>query len=423
MVMLEDQAMRRTHIPLRADRPAKGEQPEHVKVVYVTHFVPSDVGGGGHHRSYQILYDLQQVVGPQNVRTISFREWKERCPAPTPGNAMTRFRERVQFAIKYRLENPFRLVRKTTFSPRAYSDPEFLSFYESIIHQQALPQVCVIEHPGFAGITAVNARHGIATFICPQNLESLDTARVLDDFWYRRALLYDLANELQGYSACQERLFISQAETAIVSGFGLPSRYYPYRPVGAIEKRCYAIRARRESQEQEPGLFLLLGSAGHRTTGEGFRWFIDQGKEHGLPEGIRIVLAGAKTDRILSVGETVLGIDVMGWVEQPVLDHLLIKAEAVLVPQHRGFGALTRLSELACAGVPVIASRHVTYPMSVPPGVRVVDDTWNAWVKAIQTVPGDPPATVEEYRHWHNSQPSTLESLLTKRLELSSTRN
>jgi hypothetical protein len=50
-----------------------------------------------------------------------------------------------------------------------------------------------------------------------------------------------------------------------------------------------------------------------------------------------------------------------------------------------GFGALTRLSELACAGVPVLAFPHAAYAIDPPPGVQVLgDDSWTALADGIR---------------------------------------
>lgn len=45
------------------------------------------------------------------------------------------------------------------------------------------------------------------------------------------------------------------------------------------------------------------------------------------------------TDALLPLGQEVRGLRLHGWVEQDVLDTWLVKAQAVLVPQQRGFAS------------------------------------------------------------------------------------
>ena len=85
----------------------------------------------------------------------------------------------------------------------------------------------------------------------------------------------------------------------------------------------------------------------HRTTGESFAWLLRGIREHGLPPGVKLLVAGKSTEALLPGGESVPGVEVLGTVTPAVLRGVLTRAAAVLVPQRRGFGALTRLSEMS----------------------------------------------------------------------------
>jgi hypothetical protein len=63
-----------------------------------------------------------------------------------------------------------------------------------------------------------------------------------------------------------------------------------------------------------------------------------------------------------------------------------MNADAAILPQREGFGALTRLPELAAAGIPVVTSEHASLVAGQVPGVRVVDDDWQSWLSAIDAV-------------------------------------
>ena len=54
-------------------------------MLVISHFVPSPVGDGGNHRAYQIVHDLDQVVGTGNVVVLALPSWRE---APPPRNRL-----------------------------------------------------------------------------------------------------------------------------------------------------------------------------------------------------------------------------------------------------------------------------------------------------------------------------------------------
>ena len=228
------------------------------------------------------------------------------------------------------------------------------------------------------------------------------------------ARVVDFANEFHVLAQCDERLFISKVETGLIGWLGLSAQYYPYRAVGSIRRRLEYIRQCRTRAQIERGLFLLLGSAGHRSTRESFLWFVQQAKIHGLPDGVRVVVAGSKTDSLLSSGVEVPGLEFRGWVQQDQLDQLMTSIQAVLMPQRFGFGALTRLAELSCAGIPCIVSRHPTYAVDIPPGVEVVTDEWAAWFHAMDRFTKNNLQISAGYSKWERNQPRTLKTVLGK---------
>jgi glycosyltransferase involved in cell wall biosynthesis len=162
----------------------------------------------------------------------------------------------------------------------------------------------------------------------------------------------------------------------------------------------------------------MLGSTGHLTTRDSFAWFVANARSHRLPQ-VRIVVGGGKTDDLLPRGTTVEGLELRGWLEQGVLDDLLARAQAVLLPQLLGFGSPTRIAEMACAGVPVLVSRQATFSLDLPPGVDIVEDSWDAWSGKIVEVSGRSglaASTYEEYLAWERAQPRTLEMIVQSHL-------
>jgi hypothetical protein len=163
----------------------------------------------------------------------------------------------------------------------------------------------------------------------------------------------------------------------LVSGLGLKVLYYPYLPVGAIRTRLLAIAQQRGQTPPDPHLFVMLGSAMHGTTKRAFDQFLQQIDQQGLPDKVRLVLVGTDTEK-LAIPKS-QNIESRGWLDQNDLDQLLISARAVLIPQFSGFGAVTRIAEMACAGVPALVAPHPTWAIDLPPGVHVVAGDWSAW--------------------------------------------
>lgn len=379
--------------------------------ILVTPFHPTPVGHGGDHRSHQILRDLERCVGRGRVVVVEVGVGKELVQGDL---RLRRSRRgpagRVADKIALLRENPFTLAAGNRFSSRAFLDVAWEAAYTAIARRLEQPAVCVVEHASLVSLVAANRTLGIPTVACVQNIESLDTGDMLSD---RRsstlAAATDFANELRALRSCEARLFISKVETALASGLGAASAFYPYLPRGEVRDGLAAVRLTRGAAPPEPSLFLLLGSAVHRSTRESMAWLLDGIARRGLPAGVRIVVIGYGTERLPGGGST-QNVEARGWVPQEELDSLLATCSAVLVPHRTGFGALTKLPELSCAGIPVLVSRHALAALDPPPGATGLDDDVGAWLGAMETVLRDGPRLVAEpeYGTWAQRQDPAL---------------
>jgi hypothetical protein len=395
-----------------------------MKVIMASHFAPEAVGNGGNHRAYQLWQDAAQTVGPENV--VAFRSrphwWRPLLDEEPDGDArhdrlLARWKRLVR--IKRRswsgyAENPLKRWAHTYFQTNSCLTRRSLQRYKALVRGSDEPAICIIEHPGFGALLPINAKHSIKTIACSQNIESLDAL----PFKLKRrrefsAVGVDLANEIRVLAACDARLFISRVEIGLIGGLGFTSHYYPYLPVGDIRTRLLEIRESRQSGSRTPGMLLMLGTAAHSTTAASMRWFLEQAAKHGLPPGVTVVVAGLFTDALLPAGQHVPGIQLRGWTDQPELDALVARAQAVVMPHLLGLGAPTRVSEMACAGVPILLSRHATYGIEPPPGTRVLDDDWPIWSQAmLEAVAGLPGLERSRYENWERAQPNPLKRLL-----------
>ncbi|MFX0194958.1 MAG: hypothetical protein ACFFCW_02455 [Candidatus Hodarchaeota archaeon] len=390
--------------------------------IFITKFVPMDVGNGGHHRSYQILHDLELAVGRDNVKVISFERWLKKHPPPPQNlNVWAYIGREMKRRVAYYRENPARVLANTIYTPKEFSIPEFMAYYQQVIENIPKPAVCIAQHTGFSELIYLNSQYDIPTISCIDNLEAFDRGnlenRYPQSILSRRHMLarvIDFANEFQVLAQCIERLFISKVEAGLIGGLGLSAQHYPYIPVGLIRRRLEYVRRNRTKARIQPGLFLLVGSCEHCTTKESFLWFLQKARTNGLPNGVRVIVAGSQTDRLLPRGVEVPGLELKGWLQQRQLDQLMISTQAVLLPQLVGFGALTRFSELSCAGIPCIVLRHPTHAVDLPPGFEVVTDEWASWYYAMERLMRSDQRINSGYSTWENNQPRTLRTVVEK---------
>jgi len=388
-------------------------------ILYVSRPGVATVGGGGKHRAYQIAHDLEQLVGQERLKVLNVPDW---LPAPSKAGRwwqrqvkrfhLDQLQARVSFAHFYKMLAPT-AYRQNHFAARA-----LVQEYARLLQTLPRPLITILTDTRLAELAKRNQIAQIPTVWCPHNLEALDQPQRPANRWLAHAIASDFANEWRLLAQGADRLLTSKVETALLNGTGLSAHHYPYRPVGEIEQRLGQIRQQRLTTPPQPGLFLLLGSAIHTTTGQAMRWFVQQAQQHGLPSGIQVSAIGMQSHTLLPAGERLPGLELKGWLDQPSLDRLLVQAQGVLTPQHAGFGALTRLPEMACAGIPVITSRHPTDALNLPPGVWVAHDEWESWCEQMrwlqQTSPQHAP---HAYERWQAEQPRPLEKRLPHWLE------
>jgi hypothetical protein len=184
-------------------------------------------------------------------------------------------------------------------------------------------------------------------------------------------------------------------------------RHYPYRPTGAVRKSFDRSRRLREQTSRDGRLFLLLGTVEWGPTRDSLLWFLDEIVKKALPNDATLVVAGGGTETLAQQRRFPAQVEVKGRLDQGQFEDHLARAQAVLVPHRCGFGALTRLADVTCAGVPVIVSKQATYGLSTPPGAIPVEDTPEAWGTAMESVRGLE-VTREEYDQWYHRQATTL---------------
>lgn len=373
-------------------------------ILFLTRTLTSPIGPGGQHRAYQIEYDLQRLFGAENVHTLSLRAWRSQQGEEAGHTRIARLMQRVWQRLHQLQKNPLGILRQTGYYWQLQPPNLFVAHYHALLKTLPPPLITVIDDARFAFAVAINRKRNIPTIACLHNLEALDRINIDSaEVWQLRTHLLDFADEVQVLHQCDRVLAISKVETGLMSGLGLNAIYYPYLPVGAIRARLVAIAHQRRQTKPDPHRFVMLGSAMHPTTKRAFEHFLQQMSRQGLPDKIRLVLVGMDTEKLaMPVAQN---IETRGWLEQSDLDQLLISARAVLIPQFSGFGAVTRIAEMACAGVPALVAPHPTWAIELPPGVQVVAGDWSVWRAKIIELAQTEVQSPLDYPAWEQRQP------------------
>jgi hypothetical protein len=286
----------------------------------------------------------------------------------------------------------------------------------------------VLETPGFAPFVKVNADLGVKTIMAPwsfdsitRNIPSLWSAtqgiRQSDSSWQRlfiRAVLCDLANEIILCSGILRRWFLSRVESGFAMAAGLSSAYVPYYPIGDAEESLMRIRELRTKNTVNRGLFLITGGGNsqNRLALEQFLMRLD-GKD--IPRGAVIVIVG-NSERPKNLDRHIDGrVQFRGRVPLSDLQALLIEARAVLVPQSCGFGCMTRVPDMLCAGIPVVADEIVANSTGEIAGVDYVQDITGGWAASLDKAMRGPLFFSSiDYENWQRSARATVFSELER---------
>lgn len=403
-------------------------------IVFATHFSPLPTGHGGHHRAYQIAHDLAQFAEPGALTIISYEEWKAaRLQSPTkhtaPADTTNRagsisLLSKLAFMIKHRLPylrvtHPVDLLIDTSPMLQWYATPEFTRHFTDTLQRLPRPLLVVVEHPSLARILlASTPRTGLMTVACPQNIESFDTCLPVSHEQPRQKHLAALsfADEWNIWEQCDHMLCISKVEAGLFSGLGLNCEHYPYRPTGRIRDYFQSVRACRTTRPPPGNIMLMLGSCEHKTTHQAFANFLQHQACEALPAGYQLVVMGSGTTALPVPQVLASRVTLAGRVSDEEMKSWLVQASGVFLPQQMGFGALTRLSELACAGIPTAVSRHVAYSMDLPPRIRVVNEPTRDWPDiAREFAMGAHSSSPEEYTAWDQCQSIPWQALVLGR--------
>lgn len=161
-----------------------------------------------------------------------------------------------------------------------------------------------------------------------------------------------LRRELRWLERAEQVWAISSFDQELFQLFGIPAGLLPYQPPRDRIASLMDIR-RRRAAESTGDYALVLGTASNYPTYKGMVQLLRFVRRQAI--GLRIVVAGFGTEKL--AGECSPEVAILGALDDVSLAGHLAQARVIWVHQSPTTGALTRISEAAFAGIPVVANR------------------------------------------------------------------
>jgi hypothetical protein len=217
-------------------------------------------------------------------------------------------------------------------------------------------------------------KYGKKIIAMPHNIESLVPEQVSTislkkaPRWFREEIRY--------LSFCDLVFCISREETLFLKLFGMRSQYLPYFPTKAIESFFTDVREKRKIRSNVNYKFeklLMLGSANNQPTRKGM---IDRIKffSSNHPCDVKLTIAGFCTDTLSEDVKIPSNIHLAGTLTSEQFEKELLEADTVLIHQTATTGALTRISEMLIAGIPVLLNSESARNYYNFGGLYIYDD-------------------------------------------------
>jgi len=215
----------------------------------------------------------------------------------------------------------------------------------------------------------------------PHNLESLvpggfsEITRLNSPEW--------LFEEIAMLRLCDIVFTISREENLLLKQFGINSHYLPYYPAGDVLNHLLEVRSVRREKRVINGAkkLLLLGSVINEPTRLGMsdriNWFI-----HSKIEQCKLIIAGYSSEELLNQIDDSENIELAGSISEEQLFRILKEVDAVIIHQVASSGALTRISEMLIAGIPVLVNPESARSYYNMDGVNIyeTDEQLNALI-------------------------------------------
>lgn len=313
-------------------------------IVYYSRFRPDLSKGGGCRRVAQLI----ECLGSLDIRlksTMASQPELEAAFPPTPGRVFTLptrrwFRRFSPWSLRY----AGYVNRLRAFAAGWAREMDW--------EEDQVPSLALLDDPiYFYPLLDSLKHHGVPVVGICHNLESLCPPQV--NRIHQTSLL---GSELSALAKCDLVVTISREEAVFLENMGIRVLFLPYFPPRAIEQRLEKIRGNRERQGELEGV-LFLGNMGNLATRDSAVEFLTRSACSRAAGDVPFIVGGFGTERLRE--EAVSNqVTIEGTMSDARLDSLLSEVKASVIYQKFGSGALTKVVELLCAGVPVFGNTH-----------------------------------------------------------------
>lgn len=323
-----------------------------------SHFKPSPWGDGGCKRTAQI----SEILSENGLSEI----WYE--PDVT-GIFKKKFAalEGIQLLKKHKIQASFTKSALTQLGFNYYKRLKTMEFYAP--NHQVFLWESSRQQNFLMSYAATDA--GIKVIGLPHNLESLVPGQKSDFTMKEAPDWFD--EELSSLRQCSHIFTISREEQYILKLFGIQASYLPYFPPKPVVCFLETIREKRK-ETQKSGKILMLGTAGNRPTEEGMMDRIQFFHEQVSDPNLQLFVAGYLTERLKPMIPDNPAIHLLGTLTNEELNRELSECSLAWIHQPLGTGALTKITELMIAGVPMLLNAESARNYFNRPGLMVYEN-------------------------------------------------
>jgi len=243
--------------------------------------------------------------------------------------------------------------------------------------------LAVIDDQADAGglIWEFTQHHGALAAARARNLPVTAVAHNIESLLPDETLMYADGGQHERFAAecahlklADRRVVISARDQWLLSLFGIDAMVLPYYPPRERLQALQGVRLERWPAAGRTRL-LVMGSGFYPPNYQGMRHILRLLAASGITESkVRVEVMGFGTER-LEKECAAAGIVFHGSVSDRAMFDVMRQADAAVIYQHAGTGALTRIPELLIAGVPVLANDTAARGYEHSPGVQIFADT------------------------------------------------
>ncbi len=352
--------------------------------------------------------DLRSAFPGEEIEVLCWSDLPGRASHDsryTPPNLAERLTRQVRNTARQWLFSEKASVLADKISMSKFNGLPGKDYYEYYLKSRSHQKILsVVSGAQFTDALEVNHRLGIPTILCPQNLDSLAAHACREKSGNRiNSACNSLCTELSEYSKAHLTLAISKVEYSLLKGLDLNVEFYPYRPSGLVRKALLDIRARRNETTRQAKKVILLGTAEWGPSAHGLISALDSIRKSPTPKA-EFIVAGQGTEKLMEPEDAKLGITFSGRLDDDQYIQTLATVAGAIVPVTVGFGAITRLADFSCAGLPVITTELAANGVNLPPGISIAKR-----MEEIADPLGllSPPPSMDKYLEWEkNNSPN-----------------